>query len=86
MSPGGAHSEIVGRYGEGWKVRVAARAERGRANEALLDLLAETLGVPRARVDLVAGASSRDKVVVVEGISQEQADRTLAARQRKGDG
>jgi uncharacterized protein (TIGR00251 family) len=84
VSPGAGRSEIVGRHGEVWKVRVAARAERGRANDALLDLLAETLGVPRRDVTLVAGAGARDKVIEVNGITVEEAERLLAARQRKG--
>ena len=65
-------------------MRVAARAERGRANEALLDLVAETLGVPRRGVTLVAGAGARDKVIEVNGITVEEAERLLAASQRKG--
>ena len=47
VSPG-ADTELAGRHGDGWKVRVAAPPERGRANDAVLDLLAERLGLPRA--------------------------------------
>lgn len=65
-------------------MRVAARPERGRANDALLDLLAEALRVPRRRLSLAAGASARDKVVLVEGMTQAEADRLLAGRQGKG--
>jgi uncharacterized protein (TIGR00251 family) len=84
VSPGADRSEIVGRHGEVWKVRIAARAERGRANEALLELLAEVLDVPRGRLTLVAGGASRDKVIQVEGLTREDVDRLLAGRQRKG--
>lgn len=84
VSPGADRSEVIGRHGEVWKVRVTARAERGRANDALLDLLAETLGVPRPNVILVAGAAARDKVIEVNGITFEEAEKRLAARQRKG--
>ena len=48
VSPGARRTEVVGRHGDGWRVRVAAPPERGRANEALLEHLAELLGVPRA--------------------------------------
>lgn len=85
VSPGAARNEIIGRYGEGWKVRVAARAERGRANEALLGLLEEVLGVPRARLRLVSGRAARDKIVEVGEMTAAEADRLLAAR-GKGDG
>ena len=68
VSPGAAQSEVVGRHGEGWKVRVAAAPERGRANEELLAVLAEALEVPRRDVALVSGGSSRRKVVEVAGL------------------
>jgi uncharacterized protein YggU (UPF0235/DUF167 family) len=67
-------------------VRLAAPAERGRANDALVDLMAAALGVARASVQLVAGATSRDKVVEVEGLTLAEAERLLSAIRRKGDG
>ena len=86
VSPGAARNEIVGRYGEGWKVRVAARAERGRANKELLGFLAATLGVRPARLRLVTGQGSRDKLVEIDGMTQDEADRLLSARRRRGNG
>jgi uncharacterized protein YggU (UPF0235/DUF167 family) len=85
VSPGAARSEVVGPYGEGWKVRVAAPRERGRANEAVVELVARTVAVPRASVSLVAGASARDKVVVVKGLEQSDAERRLASSSRSAD-
>lgn len=61
-------------------MRVSAPAERGRANEAALDVLAAALGVARDRVTLVAGASARDKVVAVSGIDAVEAERRLGGR------
>ena len=84
VSPCANRSEVVGRYGDSWKVRVVAAPERGRANEALLDLLAGALAVPRARLDLVAGSSARDKVVEIEGMSLDEVERRLEAGRRKG--
>jgi uncharacterized protein (TIGR00251 family) len=77
VSPGARRPGIAGRYGDGWKVRVAEPPEEGRANEAVLRLLAETLDVPRARVTLVSGHSSRDKIVELDGVEQEQTERLL---------
>jgi uncharacterized protein YggU (UPF0235/DUF167 family) len=68
----------VGRYGEGWKLRVIAPPERGRANDAALRLVAERLGVDTDAVRLVAGHGSRDKVVEVTGIAPAEAERRLA--------
>ena len=71
VSPGAPHSEIVGRHGEAWKVRVDAAPESGKANRAVIDLLAETFEIPRARITIVSGRASRDKTVVVEGLTSE---------------
>jgi uncharacterized protein YggU (UPF0235/DUF167 family) len=58
-------------------VRVAAPAERGRANRALVELLAEALGVLREDVSVVAGHGARRKVVAVAGLEQEETERRL---------
>jgi len=79
VSTGARRTEVAGRYGSGWKVRVAAPPERGRANEALLEHLAGLLGVPRTAVRLAAGAGSRAKVVEVDGLSAAQVDAALGA-------
>jgi uncharacterized protein YggU (UPF0235/DUF167 family) len=70
---------VVGRHGEGWKVRVAAPPVDGRANESLRRLLAEVLAVPRSDVRIVAGAGARDKLVEVAGLDADDAHRRLAA-------
>lgn len=77
--PGANRPGIVGRHGDAWKVRVSAPPEHGRANDAVLDLLARTLDVPRRDVRLASGASSRDKVVVLEGMTDRAADKLLAS-------
>jgi uncharacterized protein YggU (UPF0235/DUF167 family) len=76
--PGSTRPGIVGRYGEAWKVRVSEAPERGRANEAVLELLAESLSVPRRDLELVAGHGGRDKVVELHGIAEEEAVRRLS--------
>jgi uncharacterized protein len=58
-------------------VRVTAPAEGGRANEAVVRLLAARLDVPRASVTLVSGHGSREKVVELAGVTREQAERRL---------
>jgi hypothetical protein len=84
VSPGAARSELVGRHGDGWRARVAAPPERGRANRALVELLAEALGVHRDRVAVVAGQAGRRKVVEVEGLDTAEIDRRLEAASRAG--
>lgn len=75
--PNARRSEIVGEYGESVKVKVAAPAVDGKANAALLEFLAEKLGVAVRAVTLVAGEKSRDKVITVEGMRLEEVRRRL---------
>lgn len=77
VSPGARRSEIVGRHGDAWKARVAAPAEGGRANRALVQLLAEVLSLPRERISLVTGHKTKRKLVAVEGLEQEETERRL---------
>jgi uncharacterized protein len=78
VQPRAARSEIVGLHGTALKVRLQAPPVDGAANEALVALLAERLGVARRAVRVVAGASSRAKTVEVDGTT-ENAVRALAA-------
>jgi uncharacterized protein (TIGR00251 family) len=78
VSPGARSNAIVGRHGEGWKVRVTAAPEGGKANEAVLRLLAERLELPGKSLTLVSGPSSRDKIVELQGIDTMEAERRLA--------
>jgi len=77
VAPGARRSEIVGRYGDAWRVRVAAPPDRGRANDEVLQVLAEALDVRPRQLRLVAGASSRDKIVELDGIDVDEAERRL---------
>jgi uncharacterized protein YggU (UPF0235/DUF167 family) len=77
--PGAKKPGIVGRHGDAWKVRVVPAPEAGKANEAVLDVLARTLDLPRRNLELTAGRASRDKVVVLDGMTRETADTMLAA-------
>jgi uncharacterized protein len=87
VSPGAVRAGIVGRHGDAWKVRVAAPPEGGRANEAVVRLLADTLSVPREAVTLIAGHGARDKIVELAGLGPSQIERRLssaAGRERRG--
>ncbi len=79
VSPGATKAEIVGRHGDAWKLRVTAPPEGGRANEAVVRLLADALAVPRDDVKLVSGHAAREKTVVLQGVTASQIDRRLAS-------
>jgi uncharacterized protein (TIGR00251 family) len=78
VAPGARRTEVVGRHGGGWKVRVAAPPEDGRANAAVCALIAEVLALPRRDVAVVSGHGSRDKVLDVTGLSPDETERRLA--------
>ena len=77
--PGAARSRVVGRYGEAWKVRVSAPPEGGKANDAVLGVLADALDVTRRELELISGRSSRDKVVALDGMTLDVAEQRLTA-------
>jgi uncharacterized protein (TIGR00251 family) len=79
VSPGADCAHVVGRHGEAWKVRVVAPAEDGRANDAVVRLLADTLSLPRDAVTLVSGHGARDKIVQLAGIDATQIERRLSS-------
>src|SRR4051812_1159333 len=83
VAPGAKRASVVGRHGEAWKVRVAAPPDNGRANDAVVRLLAQTLDVPRESVTLVSGHTARDKIVELTGIELQQIERRLASAAEK---
>ena len=84
VQPGAKSSSIVGIRDGVLFVRVAAPPRAGRANQALLALIAETLSVPKSKVDVVRGQASRYKTVAVEGIGPEELKQTLAQAVARG--
>jgi uncharacterized protein YggU (UPF0235/DUF167 family) len=69
----------VGRLGDTWKLRVSAPPERGRANDAVVALLAAELGLVRSEIRVVAGETGRDKVVEVDRLTLDEVERRLAS-------
>jgi uncharacterized protein (TIGR00251 family) len=77
--PNAKRSQVVGVHGDALKVKVQAPAVEGKANEALLEFLAEKLGVARRELELIAGEKSRDKTVRIANLAAEDARRRLLA-------
>jgi uncharacterized protein len=67
VQPGASRSEFAGEHGGRIKVRLAAPPVEGRANDALVEFLADYFEVPRRNVRITAGLKSRRKRVIVEG-------------------
>ena len=81
VQPRASKTEIVGLHGAALKVRLQSPPVDGAANEALVSLLADRLGVPRRSIRVAAGATSRAKTVEIEGTT-ESAGRALASPPR----
>ena len=78
VRPGASRTAVGGRFGDDvLVVAVGARAVDGAANRAVLDALATAFGVRRAAVEIVSGASSRTKMVAIEG-DRAELERRLA--------
>ena len=65
--PKASRDRVVGWVGDRLKVQVTAAPERGKANEAVIEVLAAALGVPRSKVRILAGETSPLKTVEVDG-------------------
>jgi uncharacterized protein (TIGR00251 family) len=79
VSPGAGRAAVVGRHGDAWKVRVTAAPERGRANDAVVQLLATVLALPPEAVAIVSGHSGRDKIVELTGVGPALIERRLTS-------
>jgi hypothetical protein len=78
VTPRAARDEIAGWQGDELRVRLRAPPVDGRANEALLRLLATRLSVPPSSIELVSGATARVKRLRVTGLSEEELRRRLS--------
>ncbi|HEU4646400.1 MAG TPA: DUF167 domain-containing protein [Burkholderiales bacterium] len=67
VQPGASRTEFAGRHGERLKLRLAARALDGKANEALVAFLAAHYKVPKRNVRIASGLKSRHKRIIIDG-------------------
>lgn len=80
VSPGAKSTSVEGLYGEGAiKLKVAAPPVGGKANAEVERFLSKLLGVPRSDINIIRGASSRDKTVLVRGTTRAETHEALAA-------
>ena len=70
--PNATKSEVVGFTDEILRVKIAAPPAKGKANKELVDFLSRLLGVAKSRINIIRGQSNRNKVIAIEGLSQEE--------------
>ena len=79
VHPRAKRSALAGRLGDAWKLSLAAPPVDGKANDECVRFFAELAGVPRSRVRIVMGLTSRLKVVEIEGVTEAELETRLAA-------
>ena len=73
VTPAAGRDSVLGWQGDALRLNVAAPAQRGKANEAVIRLLAGALGLPRQRLRIVRGQTARRKVIAIEGLDEAEA-------------
>jgi uncharacterized protein len=77
VHPGAKRNAITGTHADALKISLTTPPTDGRANQALIALLAERLNIPRASIELLAGHTSRSKTLRLTGITPAEAEARL---------
>jgi uncharacterized protein (TIGR00251 family) len=77
VHPRAKRTALAGRFGDAWKLDLAAPPVDGKANEECIRFFAELAHVARNRVRILTGATSRMKLVEIDGLGQEELERLI---------
>jgi len=75
--PQSAENEVVGKHGDALKIRLKAKSASGIANDDLIEFLAEQLQIEQKNIEIAAGQSSPEKMVVVVGLTPVEVENRL---------
>jgi len=75
--PRAARDAVQGLHGDALKIRLHAPPVDGKANEALVDFLSETLNIPKRDIKLKSGLNQRRKIIAINGLSLPEAEKRL---------
>lgn len=78
VHPNAARNEVVGVTDGIWQVRVSAPPVKGKANQELITFLSRLLGVGKSRIGIIRGHTTRNKVIAISGLSQEDIMKRLS--------
>ena len=71
-APGAKENGVRGEHGGALKVSVTQPPDKGKANEAIVAVLAKAIGVKRSQIEMLSGAASREKRFLIRGARREQ--------------
>ena len=77
VQPKSSRNQVDGFQDGALRVRVTAAPTEGQANAAVIALLAKTLGISKSRLEIIRGYSSRDKVVSVDTLTEQEVRRKI---------
>jgi len=72
--PRSSRNEIVGKQDDVYRVKLTSPAIEGKANKALITLLAKRLGLPKAKIQIVSGERSRTKRIRIQGLAPDEVE------------
>jgi uncharacterized protein (TIGR00251 family) len=84
IQPRASRTELAGTHDGAIKIRVAAPPVENAANRAVIDFVAEQLGIAKGRVRIVSGTTGRRKLLEVEGLTQDVIIRKLGLPAQSG--
>jgi uncharacterized protein (TIGR00251 family) len=80
VQPGARKTEVAGLHGDALKIRLAAPPVDGKANAALIEFVANRLGLPKSAVRLTTGQTSRRKILEIDAVPSDAEQRLLPQR------
>ena len=81
--PNAGQNTVMGEYGAAIKIKLCAPALEGKANAALRSFLASELKIPERTILLKRGQKSREKIIRIEGLSEQEVRRCLLTKCKK---
>lgn len=75
--PGARRNGVVGEKAGALKVAVNAPPDQGRANKALVEVLADCLGIKKSQIELISGQTHREKKFLIRGVPREHLSGTI---------
>ena len=80
LQPGSSKNTITGHTDGVLHIKITTRPEKGKANESLIKYLSNLLGIPKSRIEIQKGTTSRNKILLIDGLSTEEISSILCSQ------